>query len=89
MPRSWGLTGWVELADPPIADGATLVNVSENIDETQSGTLMHGSISIAELDSRNLANAVIKGTQQKMEAAGTRHAAPTTDMEAPLSRGQR
>ena len=57
--------------------GAQLVSVTENIDETPSGTLMHGIMSsIAEFYSRNLANEVIKGTQQKVSAGGTPHVAP-------------
>jgi DNA invertase Pin-like site-specific DNA recombinase len=50
--------------------GATLVSVTENIDETPSGVLLHGIMSsIAEFYSRNLANEVVKGTQQKVRAA--------------------
>jgi len=57
--------------------GARLVSVTENIDETPSGLLLHGIMSsIAEFYSRNLANEVIKGTQQKVSAGGTPHAAP-------------
>jgi site-specific DNA recombinase len=49
--------------------GARLVSVTENIDETPSGMLMHGIMSsIAEFYSRNLANEVIKGTLKKVEA---------------------
>jgi len=49
--------------------GARLVSVTENIDETPSGMLMHGIMSsIAEFYSRNLANEVIKGTSKKVEA---------------------
>ncbi len=59
------------------ASGAQLVSVTENIDETPSGTLLHGIMSsIAEFYSRNLANEVIKGTQQKVSAGGTPHVAP-------------
>ncbi len=59
------------------ASGAQLVSVTENIDETPSGTLMHGIMSsIAEFYSRNLANEVVKGTQQKVSAGGTPHIAP-------------
>jgi site-specific DNA recombinase len=59
------------------AAGAQLVSVTENIDETPSGTLLHGIMSsIAEFYSRNLANEVIKGTQQKVSAGGTPHVAP-------------
>jgi DNA invertase Pin-like site-specific DNA recombinase len=59
------------------AGGAQLVSVTENIDQTPSGLLLHGIISsIAEFYSRNLANEVIKGTQQKVSAGGTPHVAP-------------
>ena len=54
------------------ATGAKLVSVTENIDETPSGLLLHGIMSsIAEFYSRNLANEVIKGTQQKVKAGST------------------
>jgi site-specific DNA recombinase len=57
--------------------GAQLVSCTENIDETPSGMLMHGIMSsIAEFYSRNLANEVIKGTQQKVLAGGTPTLAP-------------
>lgn len=60
-----------------VASGARLVSVSENIDETPSGVLLHGIMSsIAEFYSRNLATEVIKGTQQKVLAGGTHHVAP-------------
>ena len=53
------------------------MSVTENIDQTPSGLLLHGIMSsIAEFYSRNLANEVIKGTQQKVSAGGTPHAAP-------------
>jgi len=59
------------------ATGAKLVSVTENIDETPSGLLLHGIMSsIAEFYSRNLANEVIKGTQQKVKAGGTPSKAP-------------
>ncbi len=57
--------------------GARLVSVSENIDETPSGMLLHGIMSsIAEFYSRNLANEVSKGLVQKAEAGGTTGRAP-------------
>ena len=57
--------------------GATLVSCTENIDETPSGMLLHGIMStIAEFYSRNLANEVIKGTEQKLRAGGTPMLAP-------------
>lgn len=58
--------------------GAKLVSVTENIDETPSGILMHGIMSsIAEFYSRNLANEVIKGSVSKAKAGGTPGRAPT------------
>lgn len=52
--------------------GAQLVSVTENIDETPSGMLMHGIMSsIAEFYSRNLASEVKKGMRQKVRSGGT------------------
>jgi site-specific DNA recombinase len=52
--------------------GARLVSVSENIDQTPSGLLLHGIMSsIAEFYSRNLATEVIKGCVQKAKNGGT------------------
>src|ERR1700737_4428676 len=46
--------------------GITLVSVSENIDQTPSGRLMHGMLaSFAEYYSNNLATEVLKGLNQK------------------------
>ncbi len=57
--------------------GAQLVSVSENIDETPSGILLHGIMStIAEFYSRNLAAEVKKGTTQKAKTGGTPFRAP-------------
>jgi site-specific DNA recombinase len=57
--------------------GAELVSVSENIDQTPSGLLLHGIMSsIAEFYSRNLANEVMKGTVQKAKNGGTPGRAP-------------
>ncbi len=54
------------------AAGAQLVSVSENIDETPSGLLLHGIMaSIAEFYSRNLASEILKGTTQKAKNGGT------------------
>jgi site-specific DNA recombinase len=48
------------------------VSVSENIDQTPSGLLLHGIMaSISEFYSRNLATEVIKGTTQKAKNGGT------------------
>ena len=60
------------------AAGAQLVSVTENIDETPSGLLLHGIMSsIAEFYSRNLANEVLKGSTQKAKLGGTIGKAPT------------
>ena len=57
--------------------GAQLVSVSENIDQTPSGLLLHGIMSsIAEFYSRNLATEVIKGSVQKAKNGGTPGKAP-------------
>jgi site-specific DNA recombinase len=57
--------------------GAELVSVSENIDQTPSGLLLHGIMSsIAEFYSRNLAAEVIKGSVQKAKNGGTPTRAP-------------
>jgi site-specific DNA recombinase len=57
--------------------GAELVSVSENIDQTPSGLLLHGIMSsIAEFYSRNLATEVIKGSVQKAKSGGTPCKAP-------------
>jgi site-specific DNA recombinase len=48
--------------------GAQLVSVTENIDESPSGMLMHGIMSsIAEFYSQNLATEIIKRTRKKIE----------------------
>ena len=58
--------------------GVQLVSVTENIDETPSGILLHGIMnSIAEFYSRNLANEVIKGSVQKAKSGGTPMRTPT------------
>jgi site-specific DNA recombinase len=57
--------------------GAQLVSVSENIDQTPQGLLMHGIMaSIAEFYSRNLATEVTKGLVQKAKNGGTPGKAP-------------
>jgi site-specific DNA recombinase len=54
-----------------------LVSVSENIDETPSGQLLHGIMtSIAEFYSQNLASEILKGTVQKAASGGTPTRAP-------------
>jgi site-specific DNA recombinase len=57
--------------------GARLVSVSENIDETPSGMLLHGIMStIAEFYSQNLSTEIIKGMGQKAKKGGYPHKAP-------------
>ncbi len=57
--------------------GVRLVSVTENIDDTPSGILLHGIMSsIAEFYSRNLANEVMKGTIKKAQLGGTPSRAP-------------
>ena len=57
--------------------GAQLVSVSENIDETPSGKLLHGIMAtIAEFYSRNLATEITKGMSQKAKKGGTPTLAP-------------
>ncbi|MDX6632024.1 MAG: site-specific recombinase [Solirubrobacterales bacterium] len=57
--------------------GACLVSVTENIDETPAGLLLHGIMSsIAEFHSQNLASEVIKGSTQKAKKGGTPYRAP-------------
>ncbi len=57
--------------------GVMLVSATENIDETPSGMLLHGIMStIAEFYSRNLANEVAKGMNQKAITGGTNGKAP-------------
>jgi len=59
------------------ASGAQLVSVSENIDETPSGMLLHGIMaSIAEFYSMNLATEVLKGATEKAKRGGTPYRAP-------------
>ena len=54
------------------AAGVELVSVSENIDQSPSGLLVHGIMSsIAEFYSRNLAAEVLKGSVQKARNGGT------------------
>jgi site-specific DNA recombinase len=57
--------------------GITLVSVTENIDETPAGRLMHGMLaSFAEYYSNNLAHEIRKGLRQKHENGGTPHKPP-------------
>lgn len=57
--------------------GAQLVSVTENIDDTPSGQLLHGIMAtIAEFYSRNLAAEALKGAAQKAKHGGTPYRAP-------------
>jgi DNA invertase Pin-like site-specific DNA recombinase len=57
--------------------GAQLVSVTENIDDTPSGQLLHGIMAtIAEFYSRNLAAEALKGATQKAKHGGTPYRAP-------------
>jgi DNA invertase Pin-like site-specific DNA recombinase len=59
------------------AAGVKLASVTENIDDTPSGKLLHGIMaSIAEFYSQNLASEILKGSTQKAKAGGTPHMAP-------------
>ena len=68
------------------SSGAKLVSVTENIDDTPQGKLMHTIFSgLAAFYSDNLATEVIKGTQQKVLAGGTPMMAPIGYLNAPAS----
>ncbi len=57
--------------------GVLLISASENIDETLSGMLLHGIMSIiADVYSRNLATEVAEGMTQKAIGGGTNGRAP-------------
>ncbi|CAN5399045.1 recombinase family protein [soil metagenome] len=57
--------------------GATLVSVTENIDDTPSGMLMHGiQATVAEFYSHNLSFEAKKGIAQKAKNGGTHGVAP-------------
>ena len=59
------------------AAGAQLISVSENIDETPTGSLLHGIMaSVAEFYSNNLAQEAKKGLHQKARNGGTPGLAP-------------
>jgi site-specific DNA recombinase len=59
------------------AAGARPISVTENIDESASGLLLHGVMaSVAEYHSNNLRTEVLKGTVKKAERGGTPHMAP-------------
>ena len=65
--------------------GARLVSVTENIDDTPQGKLVHTIFSgLAAFYSDNLATEVIKGTQQKVLAGGTPMMAPIGYLNAPV-----
>lgn len=57
--------------------GARLVSVTENVDETPQGQLVHGIFSaVADFYSQNLAQEVVKGLEQKVRGGGTPSRAP-------------
>ena len=57
--------------------GARLVSVTETIDDTPNGMLMHGIMStLAEYYSRNLATEIVKGMEQKVKKGGMTGMAP-------------
>jgi DNA invertase Pin-like site-specific DNA recombinase len=57
--------------------GAQLISVTENIDETPSGILLHGIMAtIAEFYSRNLGLEALKGATEKAKQGGTPFLAP-------------
>lgn len=57
--------------------GARLISVSENVDETPQGQLVHGIFSsVAEFYSKNLAQEVVKGMEEKVRQGGTPTRAP-------------
>jgi len=69
--------------------GAQLVSTTENIDETPSGTLLHGIMSsIAEFYSRNLAHEVVKGMEQKAKLGGTPNKSPLGYLNVRLVNGE-
>jgi site-specific DNA recombinase len=80
----------VQIAEIIRKSGAKLVSVSENIDETPSGMLLHGVMSaIAEFYSRNLAAEVMKGSNEKARRGGTPGRAPIGYLNVPeLINGQ-
>jgi site-specific DNA recombinase len=54
-----------------------LVSVTENVDETPQGQLVHGIFSaVADFYSQNLAQEVVKGMEQKVRNGGTLSRAP-------------
>ena len=57
--------------------GARLISVSENVDDTPSGRLVHNIMSdLAEFYSANLATEILKGSAQKARLGGTPFKAP-------------
>lgn len=57
--------------------GARLVSVTENVDDTPSGQLVHNIMSdLAEFYSANLASEILKGSTQKAAMGGTPFKAP-------------
>lgn len=71
------LVGDVDIGKILSAAGVQLVSTTENIDESPSGRLIHGVMSvIAEFYSRNLSTEVLKGMRQKARRSGTLGRAP-------------
>lgn len=71
------LVGDVDIGKILSAAGVQLVSTTENIDESPSGRLIHGVMSvIAEFYSRNLSTEVLKGMRQKARHGGTLGRAP-------------
>lgn len=67
----------VKIHEALLYAGVTLVSATESIDQTPSGTLVHGIMSsIAEFYSRNLVTEVTKGMAQKLAQGGTPMRAP-------------
>lgn len=67
----------VEIVAAIRAAGAQLISVSENIDETPTGSLLHGIMaSVAEFYSNNLAAEAKKGLHQKARSGGPPGLAP-------------
>lgn len=67
----------IEIALAIRSAGARLVSATENIDQTPSGSLLHGIMAtIAEFYSQNLAAEVRKGLLQKVRLGGTPTRAP-------------
>jgi site-specific DNA recombinase len=70
--------------------GAQLVSVTENVDDTPSGQLVHNIMAdLAEFYSANLATEILKGSTQKARMGGTPYKAPIGYMNVRLFDGGR